>query len=79
MKVIVKIYNGSKYSPLSSVIEKREYDVVDYHIAAMPGDEAAEIEAMIDTPDLYGEYLVLKLVGGETATFRNTCVDLFQY
>lgn len=79
MKVIVKIYNGSKYSPLSSVIEKREYDVVDYHIAAMPGDEAAEIEAMIDTLDLNGEYLVLKLVGGETATFRNTCVDLFQY
>lgn len=79
MKVIVKIYDGSKYSPLSSVSEKREYDVVDYHIAAMPGDEAAEIQTMIGTPDLYGEYLVLELVGGETATFRNTCVDLFQY
>lgn len=42
-------------------------------------EDAAEIESMTDASgiDEYHEYLVLHFANGETATFRNSHVDMF--
>ena len=42
-------------------------------------EDAAEIESMADASgiDEYHEYLVLHIANGETATFRNSHVDMF--
>lgn len=42
-------------------------------------EDAAEIESMTDASgiDEYHEYLVLHFTNGETATFRNSHVDMF--
>lgn len=42
-------------------------------------EDAAEIESMTDASgiDEYHEYLVLHFENGETATFRNSHVDMF--
>lgn len=79
MNVKVRVYDECKYSKTSEKIAEVEY----YNIRGfevMTGDRAAEIanETDADGQDEYNEYLVIELENGETATFRNSHVDLFR-
>lgn len=78
MRVKVKVYDESKYQPNSKKIAETEYDICKFEV--VDGELAKEIESMTDEDgkDEYGEYLVLTLKNGETATFRNSHVDLFR-
>ena len=80
MKVIVKIYDEVKYSPKSEKIAQVEYDIAGFKVVS-GGAEAKEIEDSIDdnSYDEFHEYLVLELEDGETATFRNSHVDMFRW
>lgn len=76
--VKVKVYNGIKYSAESEKIAEVEYEIVGFEVVT--GDRAVEIGLETDesSRDEYNEYLVLTLESGETATFRNSHVDLFR-
>ena len=80
MKVIVKVYDLVKYERGSKKIAQVEYDIEGFKVVG-GGVEAEEIEKDIDANsiDEYHEYLVLDLGNGETATFRNSHVDLFRW
>ena len=80
MRVIVKVYDGSKYDVNSKVIARPEYNIKGYKVITN-GTEAQEIESMTDASgvDEFHEYLVLELENGETATFRNSYVDMFRW
>ena len=80
MKVIVKVYNECKYNPTSEVIARPEYEIKGFKVVT-GGSEAEEIESMTDASgvDEFHEYLVLELEDGETATFRNSHVDMFRW
>ena len=75
MKVIVKVYNESKYESTSEVIAKIDYEIKGYEVKEIPADE---ILKEFDETDEYNEYLILTMADGETATFRNSHVDLFR-
>ena len=74
MRVTVKVYNESKYNKDSEVIAKLKYEISDYEVKEIP---ASEILKEFDETDEYNEYLILTLKDGETATFRNSHVDLY--
>lgn len=78
MKVKVKVYDEVKYQPNSEKVAEVVYDINKFEV--VDGDLAREIESMTDDDgkDEFGEYLVLTLKNGETATFRNSHVDLFR-
>ena len=80
IKVIVKVYDGVKYDIKSKVANRVEYDIAGFKVVC-GGKEAEEIESMTDSnsADDYHEYLVLDLGNGETATFRNSYVDMFRW
>lgn len=77
MKVEARVYKGTKYEDKNEPI-KVQYDIKDFKVVG--GDEAERIEAMTDGSgiDENHEYLVLFLMNGETATFRNSHVDLHE-
>lgn len=75
MKVKVKVYDGIKYDENSAKITEVEYSVTGFEVKEIP---AAEILKVFDETDEYNEYLILTLANGETATFRNSHVDLFR-
>lgn len=75
MKVTVKVYNGSKYEVASETIAKVDYEISSYEVKEIP---ASEILKVFDETDEYNEYLILTLKDGETATFRNSHVDMFR-
>lgn len=75
MRVSVKVYDGVKYEKNSKVIAKTEYEISSYEVKEIP---ASEILREFDETDEYDEYLILTLKNGETATFRNSRVDLFR-
>lgn len=75
MKVTVKVYNGSKYEAASETIAKVDYEISSYEVKEIP---ASEILKEFDETDEYNEYLILTMKDGETATFRNSRVDLFR-
>lgn len=75
MKVTVKVYNGSKYEAESKVIAKVDYEISGYEVKEIP---ASEILKEFDETDEYNEYLILTMKDGETATFRNSHVDMFR-
>lgn len=80
MNVKVKVYDEVKYSPLSEKVAEVEYhNIKGWDVYSDPST-VEEIESETDASgiDEYHEYLVITLENGETATFRNSHVDLFR-
>lgn len=75
MKVKVRVYDGMKYNENSKKMAEVEYNVTGFEVKEIP---ATEILKVFDETDEYNEYLILTLANGETATFRNSHVDLFR-
>lgn len=75
MKVTVKVYNGDKYESASETVARINYEIKSYEVKEIP---AEEILKEFDETDEYNEYLILTMADGETATFRNSRVDLFR-
>ena len=75
MKVIVKVYNGSKYSAASQVIDRITYDIDNFSVMNKADFEDIEVNEL----DPHDEYLRLQLTNGNTATFRNSFVDMFRW
>ena len=79
--IIVKHYAKIKYSkePQAPDFIYHYNNVVSYEVIDT-GKELEEIEkhfSAFDNEDGYHEYLVLHFNDGETATYRNSYVDLF--
>lgn len=77
----IEIYNGCKYDKESGVIELAKYsNIKEWEIVTE--DDANEIEKELERRnielDRYHEYLVLHLTDGNTATFKNSCVEMFK-
>lgn len=72
------VYDECKYSSATEG-KKIQYTGVTSWDLISGGAEAEEIEASTDASgvDDYHEYLVLHFENGETATFRNSYVDMF--
>lgn len=81
VNAIVEVYSECKYTANKEVFENakevRYNDIKCWEIVS--GDDATEIENETDSSciDDCHEYLVLHFVNGETATFRNSYVDMF--
>ena len=75
----IEVYPVCKYTAAMKDIEEPttlRYEVENWEIVT--GEDAAEIEADMDTVDDLHEYLVLHLTNGGTATFRNSYCDMFR-
>ena len=79
MKVIVKVWNGSKYEAASEVCERLTYDIKDFEIIHKADDHDIEANFAPEELDPCDEYLRLYLEDGNTATFRNSRVDMFRW
>ncbi len=83
VKVRVYSYDGCKYTAKCEDDFGEEIETIYNGILGWDliegGEEAAEIEAMGDGScvDEFHEYLVLHLLDGSTATFRNSHCDMF--
>ena len=77
MNAKIKVYDRSKYDAENVKVAEVEYrDIIGYKVERI---EAAEILAAgFDETDEYNEYLILTFENGETATFRNSHVDMFR-
>lgn len=76
MQVKVKIYDKCKYHKGSKVIAERFYNIDGYKVVNKSDNLMYALG--FDEVDDFQEYLVLKLKGGEIATFRNSYVDMFK-
>ena len=77
--VELEVYNKCKYMmDEDAEIRRVKFEISSWEI--VDGQDAEEIEAHTDGSciDDYHEYLVLHLTNGETATFRNSYVDMFR-
>ena len=79
MRMMLKVYDKCKYHPESKLAHKVTYDNVT-KFEVIRDAAAAEIEAHTDDSciDDYHEYLTLYFDDGNTATYRNSYVDLFR-
>ena len=77
MNIKVKVYNKIKYLPESEKVAEIEYsNIKKMEIKTL---EDKEIFAMgFDMVDEYKEYCFITFANGETATFRNSYVDVFK-
>lgn len=76
VKVEVRVYNTCKYEPTSEVKNSAKYQIIGYEVKQISDEEICK-EADESCLDEYQEYLVLYLSDGDTATFRNSHVDMF--
>lgn len=79
--VKMDIYSECKYTASEEVFENEKTVTYENVVAfeVVTGEEATKIEAETDNSciDDCHEYLVLYFENGETATFRNSYVDMF--
>lgn len=77
-EVKMRLYNGSKYEAGTEVSTDYIYSAgrVESFEVVTKSDEEIYNEGF-DEVDPNGEYLILTLDGGETATFRNSFTDMF--
>ena len=75
MKVLVKVYDGDKYDPMSKKVSETRYN--DVASLDVKGISDGEILKVFDEVDEYGEYVILTFADGTTSTFRNSHVDIF--
>lgn len=82
VSVEVEVYNVCKYTAKKGELE--EFKTVRYdgvtEWAIITGEDAEEIERETDGSciDDFHEYLEIHFEDGETATFRNSYVDMFR-
>lgn len=77
MKLYVIVYDKCKYEKDSKEIWEGKYtDVEKFEVKEISQDEILK-ETDGSCVDDYNEYLILYLGNGETATFRNSYVDIF--
>lgn len=77
-EVKIKVYDKVKYLNESEKVAETTYkpgEVTGYEVVNKTADEIAA-EGFDDVDD-FGEYLVLTFADGNTATFRNSYVDMF--
>lgn len=76
-KVIIKGYDGCKYDKDSSKKWEQQWTIEGFEVQTIPPEEFLK-DADEEMLDEYNEYLVLHCTDGDTATFRNSHVDLFR-
>lgn len=78
-KVTVEKYSKCKYFSSEEGEYIRHENVEAFEV--VHGEAAAQLEAEMDNSciDDFHEYLVLYFTNGETATYRNSYVDLFKF
>lgn len=70
----IEVYDKCKYNAESKVIHEAHYnDVAKWEVKTILPEELD-----FDEYDEFNEYLVLTFTDGETATFRNSHVDMFR-
>ena len=76
-EVLVHVFNKNKYRRNAKCIRMHQYTITDYKVIE-DREEARELEQYLGTSEIdeNHEYLVLYLEDGNTATFRNTRVDM---
>ena len=75
----IEVYSENKYTADAQVFENSRkvlYTNIEYW-EIISGEDAAEIEASGLVDDNH-EYLVLHFTDGDTATFRNSYVDMWR-
>ena len=75
MKILVKLYNTSKYDLNSVVIKKVELEVEKVSVETIEDDKI--IALGFDEVDPYKEYCVITFKNKEKSYYRNSMVDLF--
>lgn len=75
MKILVKLYNTSKYDLSSVVIKKVELEVEKVSVETIEDDKI--IALGFDEVDPYKEYCVITFKNKEKSYYRNSMVDLF--
>lgn len=75
----IKMYEGVKYTSERGERITHEYKGIKFwEIVTDEDAEALEVESDGSCIDEYHEYLVLHFEDGDTATFRNSHVDMFR-
>ena len=78
MKMVVKVYNMSKYEIASEKVAETVYNhVAKFEVVEMTDEQVYRLG--FDEVDECGDYLIVTHENGETSTFRNSHVDLFRF
>lgn len=77
--VVLEIHENEKYTDWNGQYKEIRYsDVEAFEVVSGVAAEKIEAESDGSCIDEYHEYLVLYFSNGDTATFRNSHVDLFK-
>lgn len=72
----IKVYDKCKYDSESQKVAEAEYhNIVKFEVKTISKEEILKSSDIVDD---YDEYLILTFADGDTATFRNSYVDMFR-